>query len=799
MPPRARCQTDSTTATIALLRTLAALGPRLHEPLTSADPGALYELVCTTLRDCQLHAHIGELADSGELRIVATSIESTMRAFIEHLIGTSFIGYPIARVGPYAEALAGTDAVVIERVADILEPIVPQLTPEQRDQLAHGAAADRALLAPILARGRVRGVLSVWGPRRRLSREDAPAVMALAAQVGIAAENARLFREGEAERARWRATVEDLADLVVVCDAEGRLTYFNASARRVFGAPDPSLGPEALSDHYGLLHPDGAPFALNELPLQEARLTGQPVPPTSVVLRDADGSERHLVWTASPLRGPGGAIEGATAVGRDLTREELLERQSYSALRVILHLAEIATAPGEVPTPAALLARIVEALLGLGAVGYAHAMLVDEDVGRLRPIAIGNVSPAIVATWREEIEAFQLAEVPSLQRAIDELHAGRVLRQDLTQQAPLLTPQTVREIGVRAAITAPVLDDGRLIGLLTLGRTRPPDLARQSIFAPFDEELLLGAARLAGQALTRARLAATLTATEAARLAAEAATRQRDVFLSIASHELRTPLTSLKTLVYLLQRRSQAVPRGASLPETPPSGARGTSTEELLDRIARQTDRLVRLVDDLLETSRIDTGHLELLCERADLGALVRQTVEEQRQVNPARTIIFRAPPGPLWVNVDTDRIGQVIANYLTNALKYSPADQPVLVTTRIKDGMAYVAVRDHGPGVPAGERELVWQRFHRVPSTEVLSGSGIGLGIGLYISKTFVERHGGSVGVGEGARRRRAFLVQSAPRVKRKSAFVTKPAPLSRPARSAWRIHDCGALTTAH
>src|SRR5438105_4756644 len=97
---------------------------------------------------------------------------------------------------------------------------------------------------------------------------------------------------------------------------------------------------------------------------------------------------------------------------------------------------------------------------------------------------------------------------------------------------------------------------------------------------------------------------------------------------------------------------------------------------------------------------------------------------------------------------VDAARIRQVVTNYLTNALKYSPAHRPVVLSVSRDASMARVAVRDEGPGLPAPAQEHVWERFYRVEGIEVQSGSSVGLGLGLYISKTIIERHHGQVGV---------------------------------------------------
>ena len=172
---------------------------------------------------------------------------------------------------------------------------------------------------------------------------------------------------------------------------------------------------------------------------------------------------------------------------------------------------------------------------------------------------------------------------------------------------------------------------------------------------------------------------------------------------------------------------------------------------ELLLRTDRQVGRLNRLVDDLLDVSRIQAGHLEMLLAPCDFAAIVRESVEEQRQAWPRRTIRLDLGADPAPVQADADRIGQVVANFLTNALKYSDDDRPVEVSLRRDGAELRLRVRDGGPGLDARGRAAVWDRFRRVEGVAVRSGgqgAAVGLGLGLYISKTIVERHGGRVGV---------------------------------------------------
>jgi signal transduction histidine kinase len=158
--------------------------------------------------------------------------------------------------------------------------------------------------------------------------------------------------------------------------------------------------------------------------------------------------------------------------------------------------------------------------------------------------------------------------------------------------------------------------------------------------------------------------------------------------------------------------------------------------------------RLTRLVDDLLDDSRIRDGCLALQLGPAELGAIVRDAVEEQRALAPQRTIQLDLPAAPVPILADALRIRQVVTNYLTNALKYSREDQPIAVGLEVEGAVARVWVRDEGIGVPASEQAHVWERFYRIEGASVQSGSGVGLGIGLHISQSIVEGHHGQVGV---------------------------------------------------
>jgi signal transduction histidine kinase/PAS domain-containing protein len=738
-------ESPSGSATIDLLRALALLGPRLHEPPTSGSPEALFALVCDTLRDRRLDTHVTTLDANGALRVAATSMGAEILGQVEQLLGTNFVGLTMPSGWPYDAVLASGEALVVEALPSVAAPFLPHLDIDHVAELLRVVGAELAIIAPIGAGGRNVALLTMWIERSQLAAADASAVAALGAQMGIALENARLYREAETERARWRATVDSMEDCVVTCDADGQLTYANATFEGLFGrGADASLAPQAHPLAYGLYGPDGGLYAWEDLPLNYARRTQTCISDVEVIVRRADGFERPTIWSGSPIRDEHGTLLGAVAVGRDITDQRRLEGHSQSALNVLLHVLHIVTDPTIWSNAQTLLTRVAEALHELEAADYTRAIYFDES-GRPVPLALFGGLAADERHWKEAMRSLSPAAAANLGEFTNVLRTGRMFLQDFRTQEPTFTPETVRTLGLRASITAPVLVADRLVGTLSIGHSRSPDPGTDGLFAPWEEDVVAGVARLAAEALTRGKLAERLTAADAARLAADEAMRHRNEFLTIAAHELRTPLTSLKSYAqYANRRASSGLASGgdvASLETTI------TSLQRALGRIEHSANRLQLLVADLVDVLRIEADRLELRSERCDLSTICREAAEDQRQIT-GRTIRLSLPKAAILVEADADRVGQVVTNLVSNAVKYSLADQPVKLTLGIAGDEAIVSVRDHGPGLPPDEFTHVFERFYRAPGVEVQSGSHMGLGLGLYISRQIVERHGGRIWV---------------------------------------------------
>ncbi len=211
----------------------------------------------------------------------------------------------------------------------------------------------------------------------------------------------------------------------------------------------------------------------------------------------------------------------------------------------------------------------------------------------------------------------------------------------------------------------------------------------------------------------------------------ESALDQRDAFLHIASHELRTPLTTLRGYAQLGLRtlsRSEEIDR--------------EKLERALRSIDRQSEKLNRLIAQLLDVSRLDTGQLALALELTDLGALAEAVVAAGVARTDRHQITLAAETG-LSATVDPLRLEQVLTNLLDNAIKYSPAggDIDIVLARRGADRIE-LAVRDHGLGVPPDQRDRLFERYFRGHSADHYSGMGLGLAIGRQI----VELHGGSL-----------------------------------------------------
>lgn len=296
-------------------------------------------------------------------------------------------------------------------------------------------------------------------------------------------------------------------------------------------------------------------------------------------------------------------------------------------------------------------------------------------------------------------------------------------------------------LGVRSLLAAPIQVRGKTVAVVIVSHRQVGEL-----FGEDEERLTEFVTVLAGAALENAESYARIAALseEQGRLYREEqeAVRRRDDFLSIAAHELKTPLTSLQLHIQGLQAQLRNPER--------------VSPEKLTSKLESanlQTQRLGRLVSDLLDISRIAQGQLHIKLEEVDLTQVVRGTLERSREAlaRAECPVELRAPDEPLVGEWDAMRLEQVVSNLVTNAMKYG-AGKPIEVTLAGDDKRATLRVRDHGIGIAPEDRDRIFERFERAVSVRHYGG----FGIGLWIVREIVQALGGTIQVdstpGEGS-----------------------------------------------
>jgi signal transduction histidine kinase len=207
----------------------------------------------------------------------------------------------------------------------------------------------------------------------------------------------------------------------------------------------------------------------------------------------------------------------------------------------------------------------------------------------------------------------------------------------------------------------------------------------------------------------------------------------------MASHELRTPLTAVSGFIQVARRR---ITRAAGFENAVEWKEEAGRTAETLEQAQRQSRRLGRLVDELLDVSRLQLGRVELHQREIDLFASLGQVLERIKLMHTTHTFQLEAIETPAPVLVDQDRMDQVFENLLGNAVKYSPSGGTVAIRVAIDGGEAHVSIADQGIGISADELNNVFNLFYRSPDPR--AGHVGGLGLGLYISREIVTRHGG-------------------------------------------------------
>lgn len=206
---------------------------------------------------------------------------------------------------------------------------------------------------------------------------------------------------------------------------------------------------------------------------------------------------------------------------------------------------------------------------------------------------------------------------------------------------------------------------------------------------------------------------------------------RKNDFIAMASHELKTPLTSLKAYIQLLAKKMAKTGDGFAVIS--------------LQKADNQVNKMTDLIHGFLDLSKLESGKLQLKIQPFDINQLITETINEAVLTNGGRPIGFK-PAGEIVVNGDKEKIGQVISNFLSNAVKYSNKDTHITISCSTVNGQVQVGVKDEGIGIKLKDQEKLFQRFYRVENDKLKNVSGFG--IGLYLANEIIQRHKGKIWV---------------------------------------------------
>lgn len=490
--------------------------------------------------------------------------------------------------------------------------------------------------------------------------------------------------------------------VLIALDQDGRVVFANRHAEHMVGLqPGEHLGADWI---YQFI-----PEECRSSASKHFKATTAATGPSAcrLPLISATGETHHIEWTSLPLQGDTGTI---ICMGIDVTRSEQTVQELKLARKELEEQA--ARRSDEIRKATIFVSSVLENI---------PDMIFVKEARELRFVRFNKAGEVLLGYPRGELigkndfDFFPETEArffTSKDRAV--LESGKLLE---IAEEPIHT---------------------RTMGTRTLRTKKIPIYDEKG-----EPEYLLGISEDITEKKQAEEVRLRLIKEQAARAEAEKAVKMRDEFLAIASHELKTPLTALAIHVHLISRMIEKR-AFANLSDK--------ESQDIIATAKQQVDRFRRLVENLLDSSRITSGRLELVREPVDLSGLVHGVVQRltPELLNQHCSFEEHLQPG-LVGRYDRLRIEQAVSNLVSNAAKYG-GGKPIEITTRSAPGKCLIEVRDHGIGIESRDQKRIFSRFERaVPSSRFG-----GLGLGLYITQQIIDAHGGVIRIdskpGEGS-----------------------------------------------
>lgn len=532
----------------------------------------------------------------------------------------------------------------------------------------------------------------------------------------------KLAEEALSKQNQLTKTITDNAtEAIFMMDMQGYCSFMNPAAEKLTGFSFEEIRQKPL--HYLIhhSHSDGTFFPLEECPIARALPDNVEVRSQEDVFFRKDGSQFPVSYSASPIYQGGVAVATIVEV-RDLTQQKKAEALIHRKTKNLQILNNIGQAVLEGLDLQSTLQKVTDVTTQ-----YTHAefgAFFYNQSSKDEPLMLFTLSGAP----REAFEKFGMPRHTEIFGAtLSQQQCVRIDDIRLDERYGKNKPYhgiPEGHLPVVSYMAVPVLSkSGKVLGALFFGHSEP------GIFTPEAEEMVRGVAAQAAIAIDNSSLFEELKdqnrQNERLLELSQQSERKKDEFISIASHELKTPLTTTKAYVQLCRKLSQTDGRLSSL----------------IAKAEDQLGRLERLVSDLLDVSKVQAGKMIYEKEQFSFDALLAEAVAGIQLTSASHQIIIEKNDSVI-LNGDKDRIEQVLNNILSNALKYSPGSDKVIVRSEIKQENLVVSIEDFGIGIDSEHLSGIFDRFYRVDNTSMRFQ---GLGLGLYISSQIIKRHGGS------------------------------------------------------
>lgn len=517
--------------------------------------------------------------------------------------------------------------------------------------------------------------------------------------------------------------------LVVVYNIKtGQYIFVNDAVEKLLGYKKTAFLTQGLPFASSLIHPDDLPIInqQNQTALQKANSDPQ------LYIRETfeyrmQHQQGHWVWLHSDgvifSRDSKNQVELVMNVSVDITkrkeREEIetknrnqAETEKNNYYQDHLKLMQLRTEIADVLRKEQPLISTLENCLNIIVENipavFSRIWLIDHDKQLLNLTASAGDYPPIQSIRPQlKIGEFAVGQVAKSQKAY--------ITKDIFNDKKISIQNTnwSKQRDIKSFAGYPLFFKNKTVGVITVFATHT--LSENTLIS------LANTADILAQEIERKKIETQLISLSS----------QKDEFIAIASHELKTPVTSLKAYTQVLENRFKK--------------HNDQDSAALLNRMNSQIDRLTLLISDLLDVSKIEAGKLQFHITNFKLNELITEIVDEMQRTTLNHTIIERLD-SDIEITGDRDRISQVLINFLSNAIKYSPQNQKIIVKTNKQKNNIKISVQDFGIGILQKEHKKIFERFFRSESTD--KSSYPGLGLGLYICSEIIQRHHGSIGV---------------------------------------------------